>query len=482
MARHSAASRPTMPRALAVSVTVLLRASAPGGGPDQAGRAHRGHLLARRRVGALHRRGQLGDRHRAARVQPDQLHHEARLEPADLRLGVDPGDVGVHRGLQQAQRPPVALLGRVGGASSHPDIGLNCNSTCISAVTTWQTSYCPWTRYARRSRYAGRRGRREERDRATKAGLLADISPLRESAPFRRLWAGTTLSSVGSSMTSFAVPLQVYDITRSPFAVGAIGVAQVVPTLAIGLLGGSLADARRPAQARAGHQQRPGRRVGRARRAVLRRAAPGLAAVRARRGAVRARRDQRARPAAPSSRSLLPPGQLAAGLALNRLSFQIMLTAGPALAGLITAAPHLGLRAATSSTRSASRRRCTGSARLPALRPQAGAARPGPRAVADGSPLHRPQPGARRRVPRRPERDRLRPAGRAVPGDQRRAVRRRPPHARPVHRGHRRRRPGQRGAVRAGQARSRARAGPCSSRSPSGARPSPASRSPPACG
>ena len=55
--------------------------------------------------------------------------------------------------------------------------------------------------------------------------LLADIRPLRESPAFRRLWAGTTLSAVGGALTMFAVPLQVYDITRSPFAVGAIGVA-----------------------------------------------------------------------------------------------------------------------------------------------------------------------------------------------------------------------------------------------------------------
>jgi len=60
--------------------------------------------------------------------------------------------------------------------------------------------------------------------------LLTDITPLRESAPFRRLWAGNTLSLIGSSMTSFAIPLQVYDLTRSPFAVGAIGLAQVLPT------------------------------------------------------------------------------------------------------------------------------------------------------------------------------------------------------------------------------------------------------------
>ena len=42
-----------------------------------------------------------------------------------------------------------------------------------------------------------------------------------------------------------------YDITRSPFAVGAIGLAQMVPTVAIGLLGGTIADAvdRRTARA-----------------------------------------------------------------------------------------------------------------------------------------------------------------------------------------------------------------------------------------
>jgi MFS family permease len=73
--------------------------------------------------------------------------------------------------------------------------------------------------------------------------LLIDIGPLRESPAFRRLWAGSTLSSVGSALTGFAVPVQVYDITRSPVAVGAIGVAQMVPTLTVGLLGGQLADA-----------------------------------------------------------------------------------------------------------------------------------------------------------------------------------------------------------------------------------------------
>ncbi len=78
---------------------------------------------------------------------------------------------------------------------------------------------------------------------AAKRRLLIDLAPLRESPPFRRLLAGSTLSAVGGSMTSFAVMLQVYEITHSPFAVGAIGIARMVPMLTAGLLGGSIADA-----------------------------------------------------------------------------------------------------------------------------------------------------------------------------------------------------------------------------------------------
>ena len=60
-------------------------------------------------------------------------------------------------------------------------------------------------------------------------GLLTDLRPLRESAPFRRLWVGTSLSSIGGAMTGFALMLQVYDLIHSSAAVGAIGLAQAVP-------------------------------------------------------------------------------------------------------------------------------------------------------------------------------------------------------------------------------------------------------------
>lgn len=78
---------------------------------------------------------------------------------------------------------------------------------------------------------------------ARRRSLLADTRPLRESPPFRRLWIGTTVSSLGSAMTSFALILQTYDLTRSSVAVGAIGLAQVLPILVLGLFGGSFADA-----------------------------------------------------------------------------------------------------------------------------------------------------------------------------------------------------------------------------------------------
>jgi MFS family permease len=213
--------------------------------------------------------------------------------------------------------------------------------------------------------------------------VLADVRPLRESPAFRRLWAGTTLSAVGGALTMFAVPLQVYDITRSSFAVGAIGVAQVIPTVAIGLLGGAIADAvdRRKlvlvissgsaatsaglaAQAFAGLHS-----------VWLLYA---LVAVSASLGAINSPVRRTFIP------SLLPADQLTAGLALNRLSFQIMLTTGPALAGLITAAPGLGLRACYLIDAASFACSFYGVARLPALPRSAGAARPGPRAVAAG--------------------------------------------------------------------------------------------------
>ena len=213
--------------------------------------------------------------------------------------------------------------------------------------------------------------------------LLADVTPLRESTAFRRLWAGTTLSSVGSAVTSFAVILQVYDLTRSTLAVGAIAVAQMVPTLAVGLLGGPVTDAtdrRKLVLATSGG-------LAAVSAALTAQAFAGLRLVWLLYALVAIQSSLIAidRPARSTFiPSLLPSSQLTAGLALSRLSSQIMLTAGPALAGLIAGSSHLGLRACYLLDAVSFAAALYGVARLPVMRPQGSALRPGPRAIAEG--------------------------------------------------------------------------------------------------
>ncbi|MFF9196834.1 MFS transporter [Streptomyces sp. NPDC014779] len=72
--------------------------------------------------------------------------------------------------------------------------------------------------------------------------VLADLTPLRTSADYRRLWFGNTVTWVGQGMTTLAISLQVYDITRSPFAVGLVGLFTLVPLVVFGLYGGAIAD------------------------------------------------------------------------------------------------------------------------------------------------------------------------------------------------------------------------------------------------
>ncbi|MDR2348770.1 MAG: MFS transporter [Bifidobacteriaceae bacterium] len=75
------------------------------------------------------------------------------------------------------------------------------------------------------------------------ARLLADITPLRESANYRRLWAGQALANIGAMLTTTAVSLQVYDLTESSWAVGLLGGFALAPVVLMGLYGGALVDA-----------------------------------------------------------------------------------------------------------------------------------------------------------------------------------------------------------------------------------------------
>ena len=172
--------------------------------------------------------------------------------------------------------------------------------------------------------------------------LLIDTRPLRESAAFRRLWLGSGLSSVGGQLTTFAVVLQVWTASHSSAAVGDISLAAAAPAIALGLFGGAVADAvdRRRLVLVTG-----GGLAGVSAALTVQAFAGGgplwllyvLVAVESLLNAVNgpARRTFLPR--------LLPADRLPAGAALTMLAMHASVTAGPLLAGALTAT--LGLRA-----------------------------------------------------------------------------------------------------------------------------------------
>ncbi len=89
----------------------------------------------------------------------------------------------------------------------------------------------------------GPRGSRRSAWARRARSAAIDLTPLRTSLDFRRLMAGDAVSVVGTQMTIVAIPLQVYAITGSSFAVGLIGLFAVVPLIVFGLIGGAIADA-----------------------------------------------------------------------------------------------------------------------------------------------------------------------------------------------------------------------------------------------
>lgn len=71
---------------------------------------------------------------------------------------------------------------------------------------------------------------------------MLDVTALRTSAPFRRLFGAQLVSSIGSQVTLVALFFQVYELTGSTLSVGLLGLVMVVPTLTLALLGGAIAD------------------------------------------------------------------------------------------------------------------------------------------------------------------------------------------------------------------------------------------------
>ena len=69
-----------------------------------------------------------------------------------------------------------------------------------------------------------------------------DLTPLRQSTQYRRLYTAGFISMLGSQATYVAVPFQLRLLTHSTLAVGSIGLVELVPLVVFGLYGGVLAD------------------------------------------------------------------------------------------------------------------------------------------------------------------------------------------------------------------------------------------------
>lgn len=168
-----------------------------------------------------------------------------------------------------------------------------------------------------------------------------DVTPLRASPEFRRLWAGQTIDAAGTQITNVAVPVQVYHLTNSSLAVGALGIAALIPLVFSGLVGATLVDAMD-------------------RRRLARMTVAGFALASAVLVAqqlghwrqlwllylVVAVQNGLMGIDAPTRRAfiprLLPPVQVPAANALSQLSQNVALTGGPLLAGLMLATSGLG--------------------------------------------------------------------------------------------------------------------------------------------
>jgi MFS family permease len=72
---------------------------------------------------------------------------------------------------------------------------------------------------------------------------LMDLTPLRVSRDFRRLFMGRSISEFGDEIVAVVVPFQVYQLTHSALAVGMLGLCQLIPVFVFPIVGGAFADA-----------------------------------------------------------------------------------------------------------------------------------------------------------------------------------------------------------------------------------------------
>jgi MFS family permease len=171
--------------------------------------------------------------------------------------------------------------------------------------------------------------------------LRMDVTPLRDSRDFRLLFVAGTVFYFGAMVSYVAIPYQIYTLTGSNFAVGAIGLVELVPLVVFGLYGGALAD----------HVDRRRLMVG---TGIAQAAFTAVLALNAFRGdpqvwvvfVVAALLASSSSLQRPSREALMPRtvryDQIAAANNLTSLGMQVGVLAGPALGGLLVAYVGIG--------------------------------------------------------------------------------------------------------------------------------------------
>jgi len=210
---------------------------------------------------------------------------------------------------------------------------------------------------------------------------LIDLSPLKASPAFARMWIGSSLAGIGGQLTIVTVMLHVFELTGSTFAVSMIAVAGLVPMVLAGLYGGMLADAfdrRRVALIAA----------------TVTFVSTALLAALTWTGAetiwwlyVLSIVNSAANSVGMATRTaivprLIPRELLAAASALNGVAFGLTVMAGPALAGLLVALTGYGWTYTIDVVLMLSM--FLGLWTLPALRPEGEVVRPGLASLVDG--------------------------------------------------------------------------------------------------
>jgi len=165
--------------------------------------------------------------------------------------------------------------------------------------------------------------------------VAIDTKPLRHLA-YRRMFIGFGVSSFGFQLTAVAVPVEMFQLTRSSFWVGLLGVAGLVPLLVFSLWGGAVADAvDRRRLLLASSLLMWSATLGLLGQALLRVGSPelllGLVAVQTTAYAVSSPTRQAIVP------RLVPPAELPAANALGTTAGNAAMVAGPLAAGVLLA-------------------------------------------------------------------------------------------------------------------------------------------------